>query len=141
MFSVAESYPGTNKSTLLKAFNTHFFDFLDDILRILPENAEIRIARNSFDTIRKANPTAIVKAWFKFVHTPYGEIISGGDISFFIDKDYASDLHKLHNQNRVLEMIDKIRGPVKSIGEENLKHSTKYIQNLGKLSAAYSEIL
>ena len=130
-----------DKTTILKAFNKQFFDFLDDIIEVLPDNLEIKIARNSFDTIRKANPTAIAKAWFKFVHnTSYGKIIETGDISFFLDKDYSEDLQNLHNQSRILEMIDKIRTPVKSLGPENMAHSTKYIQNLGKLSGIYMEL-
>ena len=133
--------PVMDKSTILKAFNKQFFDFLDDIIKVLPENEEIQIARNSFDMIRKANPTAIAKAWFKFVHnTYYGEIISTGDISFFLDKDYSEDLKKLNNQTRILEMIDKIRDPVKSMSPENIAHSTKYIQNLGKLSGLYAQL-
>jgi len=130
-----------DKSTVLKAFNKQFFDFLDDIIAVLPTNDEIPIARNSFDTIRKVNPTAIAKAWYKFVHnTPYGEIISSGDISFFLDKDYSEDLQTVNNQSRILDMIDKIRDPIKSMGVENLAHSTKYIQNLGKLSGLYAQL-
>ena len=130
-----------DKSTVLKAFNKQFFDFLDDIITVIPSNEEFLIARNSFDTIRKANPTAIAKAWYKFVHnTHYGEIISTGDISFFLDKDYSEDLHEVNNQNRILEMIDKIRDPIKSMGPDNLAHSTKYIQNLGKLSGLYAKL-
>jgi len=137
----ANGMPSMDKSTVLKAFNKQFFDFLDDIINVLPENEEIQIARNSFETIRKANPTAIVKVWFKFVHnTHYGEIISTGDISFFLDKDYSEDLKSVNNQNRILEMIDNIRDPIKSLGPENLAHSTKYIQNLGKLSGLYAQL-
>lgn len=130
-----------DKTTILKAFNKQFFDFLDDIIEVLPDNQEIKVARNSFDTIRKVNPTAIAKAWFKFVHnTSYGQIIETGDISFFLDKDYSEDLQNVKNQSRILEMIDKIRDPVKSLGPENMAHSTKYIQNLGKLSGMYTQL-
>jgi len=129
-----------DKSTILKAFNTHLFDFLDEIIRIIPENNEVKVARNSFDTIRKANPTSIAKAWYLFVHTPYSEIIEKGDITFFFDKDYSTDLNDLKNQNSVMEMIDKIRDPVKNMSPENIAHSAKYIQNLGKLSVLYYDL-
>jgi hypothetical protein len=39
----------SDKSTILKTFNTHFFDFLDDIISIFPENTDIKTARKSFD--------------------------------------------------------------------------------------------
>ena len=126
-----------DKSTLLKAFNTHFFDFLDEIISILPENNEVKVARNSFDTIRRANPTSIAKVWNLHVHTPYSEIIENGDITFFFDKDYSKELITVQNNKTVLEIIDKIRAPLKSMSPENIVHSTKYMQNLGRLSALY----
>lgn len=128
-----------DKSAILKTFNTHFFDFIDEIVRILPDNQEVQIARTSFDTIRRANPTAIAKAWYLFVYKPYEKVFENGNISFFFDKDYSSDLQSLHNSSRILEMIDKIRDPIKNMGPENLAHSTKYIQNLCKLSILYSQ--
>lgn len=129
-----------DKSTILKAFNHHFFTFLDEIALIIPDNNEVKSARNSFEMIRQANPTAIVKVWYKFVHIPYSDIIEKGDITFFFDKDYSDELSNVKNQRRVMEMIDKIRGPIKTMSPENILHSAKYIRNLGKLSAIYASI-
>jgi hypothetical protein len=128
-----------DKSTLLKAFNKHFFEFLDEFIRIFPENTDIKVSRNTFDTFRKANPTAIVKAWHLFVHIPYSDVIAKGDIAFFFDKDYSDDLTNVQNQNYIMEMIEKLRGPIKEMSPENIAHSTKYMQNLGKLSALYAK--
>ena len=130
----------TDKSTLMRAFNTHFFEFLDDIIAIFPENKDISIARTSFDTIKKANPTAILKAWYQFVYMPYKDVIEGGDINFFFDKDYRSDLSHLSNSNEIMKTIDKIREPIRSMGDSNKAHSIKYIQNLSKLSFMYSAV-
>jgi len=46
-----------DKSTLLRAFNTQFFDFLKDIMTIFPENQDIKLANTSFETNKKYNPT------------------------------------------------------------------------------------
>ena len=128
-----------DKSTLLKAFNKHFFEFLDEFIRIFPDNTDIQVSRNTFDTFRKANPTAIVKAWHLFVNIPYSDIIEKGDIAYFFDKDYSADLTNVQNQNYIMEMIEKLRGPIKQMSPENIVHSTKYMQNLGKLSALYAK--
>jgi hypothetical protein len=136
--------PTTNsfdKTTILKSFNNLFFGFLDEIIHILPENQEVPAARNSFDTIRRANPTSIAKAWYLFVYKPYETVIETGNISFFFDKDYSGDLQTLSNASRIMEIIDKIRDPIKNMGPENLAHSTKYIQNLCKLSAIYYSLI
>jgi hypothetical protein len=84
------------------------------------------------------NPTMIAKSWYTFVYQPYKGVIESGDISFFFDKDYKSDLTTVKNANEIMKMIDKIREPIKSMGESNLAHTTKYIQNLSKLSHHYA---
>ena len=119
-----------DKSTISRAFNTHLLEFLDDIIRIYPENQDVTKAKTSFETIKKANPSLIVKAWFQKVYTPYQQIIDAGDISFFFDKDYSQDLQSVSNAGEIMNMIDKIREPVRTMNDENKDHCMKYIQNL-----------
>ena len=125
----------TDKSTVLRAFNKHFFEFIDDIITILPDEPEIVKAKVSF---KKMNPTLICKTWFKVVYSPYKEVIDQGDISFFFEKDYASDLSNVPNAAEIMSIIDKIRMPIKSMDEVNRGHCTKYIQNLSKLSTVHN---
>jgi len=128
----------TDKSTVLRAFNKHFFEFIDDIITILPDEPEIVKAKVSFENIKKMNPTLICKTWFKVVYSPYKEVIDQGDISFFFEKDYASDLSNVPNAAEIMSIIDKIRMPIKSMDEINQGHCTKYIQNLSKLSTVHN---
>ena len=127
----------SNKSTILKTFNMHFFEFIDDVIRIFPENKEIKQARTSFEMIKTANPTAIVKAWYKFVYSPYTSVIEAGDITFFFDKDYSGDINHLANSNEIMRVIDTIREPVRSMTNVEQGFTMKYIQNLSKLSGIY----
>jgi hypothetical protein len=129
----------STKSLILRNFNNHFFEFMDDIISIYPENVEIAGARNSFDAFRKANPILIAKAWHKFIYIPYNELVEKGDITLFIEKDYSTDLAHLKNVDKVMLIIDKIRAPIRSMSESNKAHTTKYLQNLCKLSALYTE--
>lgn len=128
----------TDKSTVLRAFNKHFFEFIDDIITILPDEPEIVKAKVSFENIKKMNPTLICKTWFKVVYSPYKEVIDQGDITFFFEKDYAGDLSNVPNAAEIMSIIDKIRMPIKSMDEVNRGHCTKYIQNLSKLSTVYN---
>ena len=130
----------SDKSSILRAFNTHFFDFIDDLISIFPTNNDLLIAKTTFDTIKKANPVTIVKAWNKFVYIPYQNVIDAGDISFFFDKDYREDLSTVSNSNKILNMIDTFRTPIKEMGDVNKEHATKYIQNLSKLSMMYNDM-
>jgi hypothetical protein len=129
-----------DKSSLLKAFNTHFFDFVDDIITIFPESEDIRSTKTAFELFRKANPTSILKAWHIFVYIPYHKVIEEGKIEFFFEKDYKDDLVYMSNANDIVKIIDTLRDPIRQMSDTNKSHSMKYIQNLAKLSQMYMMI-
>jgi hypothetical protein len=54
-----------NKSLLLKTFHKQLFDFLDDIISIMPDNHELVKSKVYFTTLKQANPTLIIKIWYK----------------------------------------------------------------------------
>jgi hypothetical protein len=128
----------SNKSTFSKAFNKHFFEFLDDMSNIFPENDDIKVAKKSFETIKRLNTTAIIKAWYLHVYLPYKDVIDDNNIDFFIQKDYSNELSGVNKGGDILNMIDKIRKPISEMGESNKSHCAKYIQNLSKLSFMYT---
>jgi len=129
----------SNKTSILRAFNTHFFEFVDDIIRIFPENVDIQASKKSFDLIKHANPTAIIKSWFKYVYTQYKIVIDNGDIRFFFEKNYKDDLSILANANEIMNIIDTLREPIKLMSITNQATTMQYIQNLSKLSELYSQ--
>lgn len=126
-----------DKSTVLKAFNNHFIDFIQDVSNIFPENDDIKSTKTALEFLKKANPSSIVKAWHYFVYVQYKDVIQSGDITFFFDKDYKDDLNHMKNSNEIMKAIDKIREPVKQMSNENKAHTMKYIQNLCRLSDVY----
>jgi len=129
-----------NRSTILHTFNSNFFEFINDILKLFPDNVDIVTAKKAFELAKKANPTIIIKIWYNNIQQPYSSIIETGDISFFYDKDYASDLGELTNSNEILKIIDTLRMPIKSMSDINKQHSMNYIQILSKLSLVYSQL-
>jgi hypothetical protein len=129
-----------DRATVSKAFNKHFFEFLEDIQRIFPENGDIKYALTSFETIKKLNATAIIKAWYTHVYIPYNEVIESGDIDFFINKDYSEELSDVSKGGDIIKMIDKIRSPIANMEQANKDHCAKYIQNLSKLSMVYQSL-
>lgn len=129
-----------DKSTVLRAFNTHLVEFLDDIISIIPGNVGLVTTKNSFEMYKKANPTLLIKIWYSYVYMPYAEIIEKGDLDFFITKDYSEDLSYLHNSKNILNAIDTLRGQIKDMSETNRNHSLEYIRNLCKLSNMYTTI-
>jgi hypothetical protein len=121
-------------SSILTAFNDHFFEFLDDVQNVFPHDADILTAINALTMIRKANPKMIVKIWKTFIADKYTAQIEANDISFFLSKDYSSDVSNAQNSDKIMESINRLREPIKNMGPENQAKVMKYIQNLTKLS-------
>jgi hypothetical protein len=132
-----------DKTTVMRSFNTLFFEFMDDILSIYPENKEIRYARGKFELLKKGNPSILIKFWKMHVYDPYHEQIEQGDISFFIQKDYRSDFTQSNDSvsdanEKILSMIENVRASVRDMDESNRKCSADYIMKLSTLSLLYS---
>lgn len=121
-------------SNILTAFNDHFIDFLNDVQSVFPEDVDVLTAKNALMAIRKANPKMIVKIWRAFIADKYRTQIESNDITFFIDKDYSSDLSTASGSDKIMESIDRLREPIKNMGPDNQAKVMKYIQNLTKLS-------
>ena len=127
-----------NKTMIVRAFNQQFVDLLHDIIRIFPDNNDIQTSLTNLEGIKKANPALIPRIWYKYIYVPYKKVIDDGELSFFFEKNYAEDLTKMANAEKIVRIIDRIRQPVSSMAVVNQGHTMKYIQNLSKLSVAYA---
>ena len=121
-------------SNILTAFNDHFVAFINDVQSVFPEDIDVLAAKNALTAIRKANPKMIVKIWKAFIADKYKAEIDAGDISFFTEKDYSSDVASSNSSDKIMESIDRLRAPIKNMSPENQAKTMKYIQNLTKLS-------
>ena len=63
--------------------------------------------------------------------------IEKGNIKYFLEKDYSQEMQQVADTKGVISAIDKIRGPINDMGEQNQKTSMQYILNLSKLSKLY----
>jgi len=121
-------------SNILTAFNEHFSDFINDIQTVFPEDVDILTAKNALTAIRKANPKMIVKIWNTFIVSKYRSEIEAGNLNFFMNKDYSSDVSNSQNSDKIMESIDRLREPIRNMGPDNQAKVMKYIQNLTKLA-------
>jgi hypothetical protein len=127
-----------DKSSILKTFNEHFMDFLEDIQNVFPNDSDILTTKTALNTIKKLNPRLIIKIWNEHIVKKYKDQILKGDISFFIDKDYTEDLNDMDSSSTIVNKINKLRDPIRNMGKENQDKCMKYIQNLTKLSELYN---
>ena len=125
--------------SVVSAFNKHFMELVDDICDVFPDDIDILTARNSFITIKKMNPKLLIKSWDMFVVSKYHNEIENGDISYFLDKDYTQDLAETPDSKKIIEAIDRLRVPIRNMGEDNQKKILKYMQNLSKLTILFNQ--
>lgn len=125
------------KSDLLKGFNNHLVEFLEDIVSIFPENKDIELAKVSLISFKKMNPKLIISIWKTNISDVYGDKIEEGDLDYFLNKNYTNDLKDTGNANEILGKIEKLREPIKLMTDDNKNKALNYIKNLSKLCKLY----
>lgn len=125
-----------SKSFIVKGFNKHFDEFIEDVQGVFPEDDEIKTMKNLLFLFKKTNPKLVLEYWNMCIRVPYQEPIENGDISFFINKDYSVDVTMTDS---ISSFIERLRCYVKNMTEENQQKSMKYIQNLCNLAKLYYE--
>jgi len=128
-----------DKSSLLKAFNTHLLELLIDLKTLYPEDINIKTAIKFVEGLKRINPKAIIKGWKGCVNDIYKHQIDKGDFDFFMDKNYENDIggDLQTSSSQILEAIELIKGKMKLMGSNNKKKTIKYVQNLTKLCDLY----
>ena len=127
-----------DKQTILKAFNSQFEEFLEDIEILFPDNKDIRTTKTGLGMMRRVNPKKIVSVCYRYICLKYKEEIDKENLDFFLSKDYRDDLKMDEGtSNKVLEGIDKIRGPMRELDDDNTKKCIQYFKNLNTLSEIY----
>lgn len=128
-----------DKSVYLKAFNNQFVEFLEDIERVIPNNADVITAKNALLRLKKANPKLILTMWYKWVAQRFHKEIEQGDYDFFINKDYKEEWEGSASEGPILEAIERMRTIVKQCDESSKATALEYVSNLCGLSKIYME--
>ena len=123
-------------TNLLKVFNEHLLEFMDDIITIFPDNVDIKTGRTFVVSIKKVNPKKLIHVWKTCVNDVYMKEINEGNMNFFINKDYKDDLPE-DTTNNVFKIIENLKKLIKSTSKENKEKSLKYGQNLCKICNLY----
>ena len=122
-----------DKSFILKTFNTHLLEFMDDILTVFPREVDLLTSRTFIQGVLKVKKKIVIEYWYNYVYLMYKSQIDEGNFDYFLNKDYNKDTE----DNDILNGIEKMRNKIKELSEENKKKSVEYVKNLSKLSNIY----
>jgi hypothetical protein len=122
-----------DKSFILKTFNTHLLEFMDDIVTVFPREVDLLTSRTFMQGVIKVKKRLVIEYWYKHVYLLYKEHIDSGDFDYFLNKDYNGDVL----DNDILKGIEKMRSKIKLLSDKDKEKSVTYVKNLSKLSNIY----
>ena len=50
-------------TSLVKVFNNHLLEFIDDVIRIFPNNIDLKTGKTFVEGVKKINPKSLIKIW------------------------------------------------------------------------------
>ena len=124
-----------NSSLYLKGFTSQLTEFVTDLLLIYEDNQKLITCQRNIDLLVKNNPKMLILNWKKYI-TKYSKEIEEGDIEFFMNKDYKSDVG--NKGSEYLVFIDEVKKIMTTMSEDNKNKVIKYIKNLNKLASLYN---
>jgi hypothetical protein len=124
-------------SSVLKAFNEHLLEFINDIITVFPDNRSLKVTKTALQTWKRINPKSIIEIWKTCITDKYKSQIQKGDYRFFIEKNYSEDISGCDNPSDILTSIEELRKPISEMSPDSQNKAIKYIQNLTKLSQIY----
>ena len=123
-------------NSILKLFNNHLIDFINDVISIFPNNLDLRTGLTFVEGIKKVNPKKLIQVWKISIMDFYKEQIENNNYDFFLNKDYKEDLPVDHD-NKLVDIIEDIKTLLKNTSKANQTKAMKYVQNLSKMSNLY----
>ena len=127
------------KQLCLKAFGNHFMEWMDWVCELFPKDLDMERARTALQQVKKYNPKGLISLWYKQIYSRYKKQIDDEDFAFFLVKDYSWDIEEGYavNADKALKVIDRIRGQLDKLKDEEKKKQMKFIKTLSKLSLLY----
>ena len=125
-----------NQKTLKELFCNQLLEFIDDVLTIFPNNLDLKTGKTFIVGLTKVSKRKLIGIWKTSVVDVYEDAIMKGDVEYFINKDYSEDLGE-GGTDKMMSVIEDVRGLIRNTSKENKEKAIKYLQNLTKICKLY----
>ena len=119
--------------SLVKIFNTHILEFIDDICSIIDNKKYLYELKTKIKTLIRLNSCKPINSW-KDICSKYDIEIENKNYDFFLKKSYIKDVK---NNSVLLNLIEKYKIQFSTESISNKKKFMQYIYNLNKISKIY----
>ena len=85
-----------------KIFNTKIIEFLNDLIRIFPNDTEFKMYKNAINLVKLASEKKPLELYKSFVTDEYKEHINNKNEDFFLQHDY----NEILNSKELSDKID-----------------------------------
>lgn len=115
----------------LDKFNDTIEEFLDDIIRVFPEDDDMQLYKFGLKGMRIASPKTVCQEYYQGVTIPYYDKISSKDEKFFMEHDFTEVKNDVPDGVRIL---NKTLNYWKELSSEDKEAVWKYLKVLCVLS-------
>lgn len=128
------------KKSCFKLFNSTYFE----LLKMMKENSDknkdfLRFYKQNL-FLKRANVKLFIRTWYTNITRFYMEPILNGNIQFFLEKDYSSEINEnkdFSNSYSIESYVQYFKEIYNTLKQEDVDAFVEKVQELTKLSKLY----
>ena len=122
-----------DRVTNMQAFNVQLFEFMDHLLVLFPQNFSLKKGIKSLETIKRMNPTLIIKVWYNQIYLVHKKQIEEYDINFFLN-----DFTEIQSGKEIMLILDSLKQSIDAIDKTEKQSVVEQIFRISMLSKMYN---
>jgi hypothetical protein len=108
-------------------FNTKFREFVADLVKVFPEDSELKLLQKGISLILVVNERLVLNIYRDRVLIPFGDKLMERNEEFFLENNYQDIQKDVEDGARIIE---KVKGFWKTLDPDNKEVVWKYLQVL-----------
>ena len=129
-----------DKKAYFSSFNRTYFELLKMMKEQVQDNKDFKRFYNQNLFVKRTNIKLLIRTWYEHITYFYKEPIFRGNIQFFLDKDYSSDMSKnrdFSNTYSIDTYIQYFKSVYESLDKKQVDTFVSKVQELTQLSNLY----